>query len=125
MGNPGMSFLLQQLPYQLPILMVCLGGFALAAILLNKHFHAAGLTMVGTGLLIFAIVAVMLAQWILVQPGNIQNGRQLMQGVALVGSLLRALGTAIIVAAVFVGRSQPTPFASPPAYPPHPRAQVR
>src|SRR6185295_7437641 len=32
MNSPGMSFLVQQLPYHLPLLLVCLGGFALGAI---------------------------------------------------------------------------------------------
>jgi len=120
MNSPGTSFLIQQLPYQLPMLLVCLGGFAVAAIFLNRHFNAAALVMVGTALLILAALGVMIGQFMLLQGGN-PSSRQLMQVVAVLGSLMRALGTAVIIAAVFVGRSQPTPFQnSPPGYPRQP-----
>jgi hypothetical protein len=116
MNNSGMSFLMQQLPYQLPILIVCLGGFALAAIFLNKHFSAAALTMVGTGLLIFATLVVMVGQFALIQQGGFNTGNW-MRVLGVGGSLMRAVATALILAAVFIGRADPQPFKTPPYQP--------
>lgn len=117
MNNSGMSFLMQQLPYQLPLLIVCLGGFAVAAIFLNKHFNAAALTMLGTGLLIFAALAVMLVQFVLIQQGGMNAGGW-MKVVSIGGSLMRAVGTALVIAAVFIGRADPQPLKMPPPFPP-------
>lgn len=114
MGQAATSHLLQQLAYQAPVLLVYLVGLALGLATLRRHLLASILTAVGNGLSLVITVVVAIVQACLFQARvdddlPVERYAQLMSVVAITGSVGRAVGIALIVAAVFVGRRRPTP----------------
>jgi hypothetical protein len=113
----NMSYLVQQLSYQLPVLLVCLVGFVLAFMFLRSYPSAFILMALGTGLLVLTGVAVVVVQAYLRQQqevGQWTNAKfaELMFLVGTAGSVGRAVGTALVIAAAFVGRGDSVPLAA-------------
>jgi len=103
------SFLLQQLAYQLPILLVFLGGAIAAAVMLRRHRTASVLCLLGCAISIVTILVVTgLQGWLfgarLKEGWTMARYAQGMSVVGLAGAILRPIGLALVLVAVFVGR---------------------
>jgi hypothetical protein len=109
MSEAGTSFLLSQLGYQVPVLLVYLVGIILALVYMRRASLPCALTLTGIGILVVAMVGVAVVQASLMDSRQ-ADGRgprdiaQLMRSVAIAGSCIRALGVGLLVAAIFVGR---------------------
>ena len=57
MIGPNLKFLLEQLAYQSPTLLVYLTGILMAIIFMSRHPRASLLTLLGCGLLLVAAIA--------------------------------------------------------------------
>ena len=103
------SFFMQQLAYVAPALIVCFVGMVLAVIFIKKSTGPAILTIIAALLFSVTYVGTALAQTYLMRA-RFQFGwpvgrySQMLSIVSISGSLLRALGLAILFTAVFVGR---------------------
>ena len=103
------GMILSQLFGQLPTLLVYFAGIVLCAIWSRRAPRAAMLAMVGCGVLLLTSIATSFATAYYI---NNRGGTpaatmgQIMAVVALAGSVLRAAGFALVLAAVFVGRPQ-------------------
>ena len=113
MNDSTISILLQQLAPAVPMLIVSLVGLVLAVIFIRKHTWPAVLTIlaivafcVATGGAAFAQVYFLRFRlaygWT-----NLQFG-QMMSFASISTGLVRALGMALLLAAVFVGRKAKT-----------------
>jgi hypothetical protein len=103
------SFLTQQLAYAAPALIVYLVGMVLAVIFIRKYPGPAILTLLATIILLVTTIGIAMAQVhfmrLRVEPGwTTARYGQVMSVVSIAGSMLRALGLALLLAAVFVGR---------------------
>jgi hypothetical protein len=100
---------LSQLFGQMPTLLVYLGGIVLCAVWSRRAPRAAMLAMIGCGLLLLTTIgqAFATAYYINNRGGTpVATLGQIMAAVALVASVLRAAGFAMVLGAVFVGRPQ-------------------
>ena len=109
MSQPGLSFLVQQLAYQAAPVLVYVIGVIVGLTFLARHPGAASLTVAACGLMLLATTAMMGIQAYVIQMQASQgwSGTQFasVMGIAgIVGSLVRAVATAMLLAAVFVGR---------------------
>ena len=109
MNDPTISILLQQLITAVPMLIVSLVGLVLALVFIRKHTAPAVLTILGllafwvaTGGAAFA-QAYLLRSRMVYGWTNIQYG-QMMSVASISTSIVRALGMALLLAAVVVGR---------------------
>lgn len=108
MGETGTSYLLSQLGYQAPSLLVYLVAFILALVYMSRASTPCILTLVGVGILVITTLGQAVVQ------ASLMDGRQsgrdtvdfarLMGIVGLAGSCVRAVGLGFLVAAIFVGR---------------------
>jgi hypothetical protein len=109
MGEAGTSFLLSQLGYQAPALLVYLIAFILALIYMGRASAPSVLTLIGVGVLVVTTIGVAVAQAWLIDSRQAHDrdpaefGR-LMGIVGIAGSCVRAIGLGLLVAAIFVGR---------------------
>jgi len=109
MGEVGTSFLLTQLGYLVPTLLVFLIAFVLALVYMGRARTPTILTLSGVGVLAVAAIGVAVIQAWLVDSRQ-ADGRsaaefaRLMGIVAIAGSVVRAVGLGLFVAAIFVGR---------------------
>ncbi|MGZ9272457.1 MAG: hypothetical protein ACXW6T_25315 [Candidatus Binatia bacterium] len=107
--NPTSSIMLQQLAYATPSLIVYLVGMVLAVIFLRKYPGPALLTLLAAIILLVTTVGVAFGQAYLATQrleygwSAVQYSQRLYL-VTIPGSILRALGAALLLAAVFVGR---------------------
>jgi hypothetical protein len=107
------SLLFQQLAYAVPVLVVYLLGLILAVIFIKKYPGPAILTLIGIVILTATIFGISFTQAYLNEV-RITSGwpfekySQTMSLVSLTGSIMRALGSALLVAAIFVGRKSKT-----------------
>ena len=103
------QYLTQQLGYVGPVLVVYLVGMILSIIFIRKYPLAAILALAATLILFGAAIGITMAQgylirariesaWSLAQYGNMQAI------VSVIGTALRTLGSALLIAAVFTGR---------------------
>jgi hypothetical protein len=104
--------LAQQLVCQSPVFLVYLVAFVLALVYLRKAPLASTLTLVGVVVLVASGLAVGVIQMLLIQShrGGSQgavNLGQMVTLVSMVGCGFHAIGLALLVAAVFVGRRPP------------------
>jgi len=107
------SFLIQQLAYAGPVIVVYLVGLVLAVIFIKKYPVPAILTLLATIILLGNIFGIAFAQEYfirarLVSGGSMASYSTMMSAVSLIGSIMRALGSALLLAAVFVGRNRKT-----------------
>lgn len=107
------SIALQQLAYATPSLLVYLAAMVLAVIFIRKYPGPAILTLVAAIILLLTTVGVVFGQAFLAAQ-RLEYGwsavqySQRMYLVSIPGSILRGLGAALLVAAVFVGRKSKT-----------------
>lgn len=105
--------LIQQLAYSVPVILVYLVGLVLAVIFIKKYPVPAILTLLAMIILLSNIFGVTFAQVYLVRSrmgsgGSMASYNTMTSMVSIIGSVMRALGSALLLAAVFVGRkSQP------------------
>lgn len=109
MNNAALVFVLSQLGYQAPILLVYLAAFVLALAYLGRTRGPAILTLSGIAVLVLSTLAATAIQAYLIHARGL-GGRdpagisRLMQIVGIAGSLIRAAGTSLLIAAIFTGR---------------------
>lgn len=109
--NNYTSVLLQQLAYAAPTLIICFVGMVLAVIFIRKHTGPAILAIIAALLLSVTYVGTTLAQTYLMRARvefawPAARYAQMLSVVSISGSFFRALGLAILFAAVFVGRKK-------------------
>jgi hypothetical protein len=109
MGKSGMSYLLSQLGYQAPALLVYLVAFILALVYMRRSAMPCILTLVGVGILVISTLGVAVMQASLIDSHQVYRRdaaevSRLMGIIGLAGSCLRAAGLLFLVAAIFVGR---------------------
>ena len=109
MGDVATSQLLQQLPYHVPHLLLYLVGLALAFVTYRKHRLPSLLVLIAMVFLIVVTIAFALIQAQLFQKRFEEdwNPAQFARALTIVGiasSICRAIGVALILTAVFVGR---------------------
>ena len=113
MNGTSLSFLVQQLAYRVPGLVVCVAGFIVALVYMRRYPAVAILTLAATGVL--AINAVGAVSWQahlfhLMRSGGWtpEQYSSAMSMTVLASSFINAVGMALLVIAVFVGRHGPT-----------------
>jgi len=121
MGKAGTSYLLSQLGYQAPALLVYLVAFILALVYMRRASIPCILTLVGVGILVITTLGMAVMQASLIDSRQVYGGdfervARLMGSIALAGSYVRAAGLLFFVAAIFVGRrSQVSGWSEPGA----------
>jgi hypothetical protein len=109
MGEAGTLFLLSQLGYQAPSLLVYLVAFILAVVYRGRASTASVLTLIGVAILVVTTIGVAVSQAWLVDTrqdaayDQAEFARR-MSVVGIAGSCGRAVGLGLLVAAIFVGR---------------------
>jgi hypothetical protein len=103
MSQAGMSQLITQLGYNAPALFVYLIAFILALVFMGRAAIPCILTLVGVGILVLTTLGLAVVQAWLIDTRPTQFVR-LMQIIGIAGSVLRAVGLGVLVAAIFVGR---------------------
>jgi hypothetical protein len=105
------SYLTQQLLYQLPLLLVCTTGLILSLVFFRKSTGPSILTLIASGIVLLSSIAIALIQSYLVQA-RLEQGwstaqyARLTSLVAIAGSIVRAGGFGLLLAAVFIGRKR-------------------
>jgi hypothetical protein len=107
------SLLIQQLAYSGPVIVVYLVGLVLAVIFIKKYPVTAILTLLAIIILLGNIFGIALAQGYFIRArlesgGSMASYSTMMSAVSIIGSIMRALGSALLLAAVFVGRKSQT-----------------
>ena len=121
MGKAGTSYLLSQLGYQAPSLLVYLVAFILALVYMRRASIPCILTLVGIGILVITTLGMAVMQASLIDSRQVYGGdserfARLMGSIGLAGSYVRAAGLLFLVAAIFVGRrSQVSGWSEPGA----------
>ena len=121
MGKAGTSYLLSQLGYQAPSLLVYLVAFILALVYMRRASIPCILTLVDVGILVITMLGMAVMQASLVDSRQVYGGdserfARLMGIIGLAGSYVRAAGLLFLVAAIFVGRrSQVSGWSEPGA----------
>jgi hypothetical protein len=111
--NAATSFLLEQLAYSVPALLVYLAGLVLAIIFIRKYSVSAMLTLCGSVILLITTIGLTFAQFYLFRS-RLEYGwsparyGQVLGVVSIVATIIRALGLSLWLAAVFVGRKSKT-----------------
>jgi hypothetical protein len=111
--NPSRSFLLQQLAYAAPVMVVYLVGLVLAVIFIKKYPGPAILTLLAIIILLGNIFGVAFTQAYFIRArmglyGPMANYNTMMSVVSIIGSIMRAVGSALLLAAVLIGRTSKT-----------------
>ena len=112
MENAGVSYLMQQLPYQLPLLFVSLVGLVLSVVFWSRCPGPSLLTLIAAAILLVTTAVVLGAQNYFINARveyawTDQKYRELSNIVAMTGSILRALSIGMLVIAVFMSRKRP------------------
>jgi hypothetical protein len=108
------SYVLQQLGYGTPLLVVYLVGIILSAIFVRKYPFPAMLTLAGAVILFVNVIALALIQGYLINA-RVESGwsiaqySQMTMIAAAIGAVVRAIGSALLIAAIFVGRKNKLP----------------
>lgn len=103
-------YVLQQLGYNSPLLIVYLIGVLLSAVFVRKYTFPAMLTLAGSAILFVNQIAITLIQGYLINARgqsswSPEQYTQLLIVLSVVGNIVRAIGTALLIGAIFVGRS--------------------
>jgi hypothetical protein len=109
MNQSVSSFLISQIGYQGPSLLVYLFAIVISFVFLDRARTASLLTLAAAGGLLLSTLAIAALQAALLV--SLQNGGrdpttfgQLMQIIGITGACIRAAGLALLVVAIFVGR---------------------
>ena len=103
------SVLFSQLLSQVPSLLVYVGGIVLAAVWMRRAPTAATLTIIGLAIMLVSMLAFTLFQNYVITSraaGSAVSIGQMLTWAGLASSILRAIGLALVVAAVFANRSR-------------------
>jgi hypothetical protein len=104
--NSYVMLVVQQLVTNAPVLIVYLVGIALALVFLRRCPLPAALAAVSLGLFLFTRIAATLFQVYLFHSGRAaMDLARIMTGVAVVTSLLHAVGLGLLLTAVFIQRT--------------------
>jgi len=109
--NPANTFLLQQIAYASPALLVYLAGVVLAIVFIRKYPTPAMITLGGGLVLLITTVILTLVQFFLFRY-RLENAwsaaeySRVLSMITLVANIVRALGLSLWLAAVFVGRKK-------------------
>lgn len=104
------SYTLTQLGYGVPLLIVYLVAIILSAVFVRKYPLSAMLTLAGAVILFVNLIGLALIQGYLVRT-RIESGWSVAQYdqitivVGSISAIVRALGTALLIGAIFVGRT--------------------
>jgi len=109
MANGISNFLLQQLAYQAPLLLVYAAGLIASAVMLRRARTASILCLMGCGISILTLLALSGVQaWLFDARSReawpVARHMQALSMIGLVGAILRPIGLALILVAVFIGR---------------------
>lgn len=107
------QYVIQQLGYGAPLLFVYLVGIVLAAVFVRKYPLPAMLTLAGAVILAVNVFALALIQGYFInariQAGwTVQEYTQITMVVSAIAAIVRAIGTALLIGAIFVGRKVKT-----------------
>ena len=113
METTGLSFLMQQLPYHLPLLLVSLVGLVLSLIFWSRCPGPSLLTLIASATLIVTTAVILGAQNYFIsarleQGWTAQKYSELSNIVSLTGAIVRSLAICMLVIAVFMGRKRPS-----------------
>jgi predicted membrane protein len=100
MNNSIVPYMITQLGYQVPALLVYMVAFVLSIVFMRRALLASILTLLGIAVLVITTFALLVAQAYLIQSRN----QGWMTTVGIGGNCLRASGLSLLVAAIFVGR---------------------
>jgi hypothetical protein len=109
------TFVLSQLGYQAPVLLVCLAGIIMAAVYLPRARTPALLTLAGSSLWLVASLAstalnAYLLRMRIENSGSASSLAPWYTVVGVAGSVSHAVALGLIVAAVFAGRPARAPI---------------
>ena len=102
MNNSIVPYLISQLGYHVPTLLVYMVAFVLSIVFMRRALLPSILTLLGIAVLFIATFAVMVIQAYLIQSRN--TGWFTTVGIG--GNCVRAIGLSLMVAAIFVGRQK-------------------
>jgi len=110
-GGPDVSFWAQQFDYRAPGLLIYLVAFVLAVINWNRARTASLLTMLGALISGVTSLGFLVLQTVLMESmrnggPDVANRAQMMSGLAMTSTCANAIGLALFVSAIFVGRYQ-------------------
>ncbi len=110
MSSPGLPFVVQQLVYQTPVLLVYLVGLILALVFLGRFTVPSVLTLIALGTLLLTAVGMAVLQAYLIGARedagwSMEQYARMMSILGFVASFVRAAALALLITAVFVGRS--------------------
>ncbi len=119
MDNSGVSAILQQLPYHLPLLLVSFVGLILSLIFWSRCPGPALLTLIATAILLVTTAVVIGAQNYFISARveyawTDQKFREMSNMVGMIAAVARGLSIGMLVIAVFMARKQP--LAGPPHF---------
>ncbi len=105
MSSAGTSFLISQLGYRAPSLIVYLVAVVLACVFMSRATVPSILTLVGAGIMGATAIGSAVLQAYLI--GEHSSGMpRFMPMIGVISSCISAVGLGFLVAAIFVGRDQ-------------------
>lgn len=116
MGDAATSYLFNQVGYHVPALIVYLVTCVLALVFITRAPVPSMLALSGAVILGLTTIAVAVLQAYLIENrGYDQQTAELINLSGKIGAYVRAIGLALLVAAIFVGRRRPdrSPQGSP------------
>jgi len=107
MNDQVMSMLLQQIAWNSPAILVLVVGLLIALVTLSRHPLPSILTMIGCGLMLLSRLSFILFNYTLMQGERGIDAESMRLFFSIGNTALGAIGLALLVAAIFVGRSIP------------------
>jgi predicted membrane protein len=102
MNNSIVPYMITQLGYQAPGLLVYMVAFVLSLVFMRRALLPSILTLLGIAVLVITTFALMVIQAYLIQ----NNNPRWLTSVGVGGNCIRAIGLSLLVAAIFVGRQK-------------------
>ncbi len=99
-NNSIVPYMITQLGYQVPALLVYMFAFVLSLVFMRRALLPSILTLLGIAVLVLATFVGTVIQAYLIQ----NNNYKWLTAVGIGGSCFHAIGLALLVAAIFVGR---------------------
>ena len=100
MNNSIVPYLISQLGYHLPAMVVYMVAFVLSLVFMRRALLPSILTLLGLAVLLFTTFASTILQAYLIQNSNYRW----LSAVGIGGCCFHAIGLSLLVAAIFVGR---------------------
>ena len=112
MAGPDVSLWVQQFAYRLPSLLVYIVAFILAIVFWRRARTACMLTMLGVVISVATSIGGSIMQAVLMQSaqqGGARDMASMMSALSMTTTCAHAIGLALFVGAIFVGRYEPPP----------------